>query len=461
MRLNALLIGLTLLTLIFISASTRADFALGMQYYEKGNFEKAYEEFIEAAKHGEYSAQFNLGAMYYRGEHVQKDLTQSYAWFALAAQDNLYKEQSTHTKIFNKLSDEEKNKAEENYQKLLTEFSDEKIRIRLTPELSGSTPFIKKMRSIKKVAPSYPSSMLEMGKSGWVDMYYTVDKHGVTRDHVVYYSPDKAFTTEAIKSVRQWRYEPTLINGKAVSVNGVKSRLTFQIDSKNSKKEEIKKLVEGMKLKAKTGDANDKFAYAYLLDALPSYTSEYDFLENPNEWYLSAANSGSTPASFILGVNTLYGNMCSPDSTKSMGWLIKASSQNSSEAQYTLAIELLSGTRLEKNEDKALYWMQRAANNNQVAQLRYARILATTLNDDKRDGKLAKSYFEKVSDEYLDKQSYYQTAAAVAAENGDFKAAIKWQKKARIDAEKFELPLEEVNAQMAAYKNNKPWREEL
>lgn len=459
MKAKNIFIALALLITTLPTIPAHADFALGMQYYEKGNFERAYEEFIEAAKYGEYSAQFNLAAMYYRGEHVPKDLTQSYAWFALASQDKLYKEQDTHTKIFNKLSDEEKKKAESNYQHLLTEFSDEKIRARLAPEFSRTTNVIKKMRYVKKVGASYPESMLRQGKSGWVDMYYTVDKYGATRDHVVYYSPSKQFSEEAIKTVRQWRYEPTLINGSPISVNGVKSRLMFQLGE--VKESDIKKMVDGMQEKAKTGGADDKFTYAYLLSALHSYTEGYDFLENPNEWYLNAANSGSTAASFLLGVNTLHGNMCTADAAKSMGWLIKAASQNSSEAQYTLALELFSGAQLEKNEEKALYWMQRAATNNQVAQLRYARILATTVNDDKRDGKLAKTYFAKVNDDYLDKQSYYQTAAAIAAENGDFKAAIKWQKKALSDAKKIEFPMEEVNAQMAAYKNKQPWREEL
>lgn len=461
MNKKTIYIILVLLVTGLTTTSAHADFALGMQYYEKGAFEKAYQEFIEAAKNGEYSAQFNLGAMYYRGEHVPKDLTQSYAWFALAAQDKLYKEQATHTKIFSKLSDEEKKKAETNYQNLLTEFSDEAINKALTPEFSNAVPLTKRMRVSKKAVPTYPKSMLSNGMTGWVDMIYTVDKDGTTRDHFVYYSSHKAFTKASINAVRMWRYEPMLINGNPVAVNGIKARLKFDFEALEYDKEVIDKLVLEKQQKATTGDAKDKFDFAYYLEALPSFISTYTPSENPNKWYMDAANAGSSAASFFLGQNILYGNMCSADTVKSQGWLIKAATQNSPDAQYMLALELFSGARLEKNYEKGLYWLQRAAATKEAAQLRYSWIMATHPEQEKRNGTLAKTYFEKVTDEFIDKQTYYQTAAAVAAENGNFKAAIKWQKEALEDAEEFELPMEEVNAQMAAYKNKQPWREEL
>jgi TPR repeat protein len=61
---------LTGLTILLFSAFTRADFELGMSYYETNNFEKAYKEFFEAAQYGDYDAQNNIGVMYYRGEYL-------------------------------------------------------------------------------------------------------------------------------------------------------------------------------------------------------------------------------------------------------------------------------------------------------------------------------------------------------------------------------------------------------
>jgi|GEM_PF-5700812 len=49
-----------------------ADFKLGAQYYEQDNFKKAYDEFILAASYGDYDAQYNLAAMYLRGQYGDK-----------------------------------------------------------------------------------------------------------------------------------------------------------------------------------------------------------------------------------------------------------------------------------------------------------------------------------------------------------------------------------------------------
>jgi TPR repeat protein len=109
-----------------------------------------------------------------------------------------------------------------------------------------------------------------------------------------------------------------------------------------------------------------------------------------------------------------------------MGWLLKAAKAGVTDAQYMLAIESFSGARFEKNEDKGFYWLARAANANKAAKIRYAWILATHPDTKRRNGKLASEYLKGVDKNYLDKQSFYQTQAAVAAENNDFKQAVKW-----------------------------------
>ena len=68
---------------------------------------------------------------------------------------------------------------------------------------------------------------------------------------------------------------------------------------------------------------------------------------------------------------------------------------------------------------------------------------------------------QQVGKDYLDKQSYYQSHAVVAAENGDFTVAVKWQKKAIDDAEDLELPVGLLEQHLASYKSKKPWREEI
>lgn len=448
---------------LLTGASTKsfADFEFGIQYYANKQYDKAYQEFLEAAQYGDYDAQFNLGAMYYRGEHITKDIPTAYAWMALAAQNHNYKEKAVHTKIYEKLNDLEKKSADEKYHELFNLYNDDAITNKLNPIFVSASASVQDERPIKKVLPKYPTDMLREGKSGIVDMLFTVDKDGSTKDHLVYFSTSKSFETAAIDAARKFRYEPLMVNGKIANVNGVKNRFIFEIEGSKYSKAKLKKMIAELKEKAQTGDAKDKLGYAYFLEVVPTWTHDYKPEDNPNEWYVKSANQGSAAASYFLGRNILYGNMCTQNNTQSMGWLLKSAKEGISDAQYMLAIESLSGARFEKNEDKAFYWLKKAAENSKAAKIRYSWILATHPLSEKRNAKLAMDYISSIDDDYYDKQSLYQTRAAVAAENGDFKNAVKWQKKTIEDASDLGLPLDIAQQKLAAYENNKPWREEL
>ena len=201
--------------------------------------------------------------------------------------------------------------------------------------------------------------------------------------------------------------------------------------------------------------------FAYVLETIPSRVPNFELKDNPNEWYISAANQGSSAASYFLGRNILYGDMCTQDTLQSMGWLLKAAKANVTDAQYMLAIESFSGSRFDKNDEKGFYWLKRAASRSSPAKIRHAWILATHPDARFRDGTLAAEELKSVPDNYTDKQSYYQAQAAVAAENNDFKQAVKWQKEALEDAQDLKLPLQVLEQQLANYSAQKPWREEI
>jgi TonB family protein len=450
--------------LCLLASSAKAEFELGLKYYEEKNFEKAYREFNQAAKFGDFSAQYNLGVMYYKGQSVKQDIFTGYAWLALAAQDAEYKERGLHTQIYNAFSADQKNQADRVYQEIFAQFNSATIERNLTPSYSGASPLSSQLRPIKNVYPAYPRSMLRVEKMGWVDVLYTVEKDGTTRDHVVYASTHENFSDSVVSALRKWQYEPATIAGKAVAVHGVKIRFMFILDDAKFDERKIASLLAEKREKAISGDANAQFLYAYYLDVLPSftkYTPKADSEENPNKWYLKAAENGSAISSFFLGKNVLYGNMCAPDANKSTAWLLRAS-KNVVDAQYLLALELLSGSRLQKNEEQALYWLNKAVSGNSTgnsaAKLRLAWILSTHPDQDQRNGPLAQQYVLSVDQNYRDKQTYYETAAAVAAENADFDEAAKWQEKVLDDATSLELPLENIRAQLNAYRSKQPLR---
>lgn len=451
-----------------VSGTAYADFELGMKYYGQANFEKAFREFDQAAKFGDASAQFNLGVMYFRGEFVAQDAVRAYAWLALAAQEAEFKERGLHLNIYKDLSDEQKKSADQLYQELFKQFNTAAIEKNMVPVYAGASAISNRLRSIKNVNPRYPQSMLREGKVGWVDVFFTVTKEGTTRDHVVYYSADDAFSRNVIQAVRQWQYEPMMVAGKAADVHGVKMRFHFKINDTSFDEKKIEKTLFDSKEKAISGDAQAQFFYAYYLEVLPSFTKykpETAKGENANKWYQLAAQNGSAISSFFLGQNVLNGNLCVPDPNKSMAWLLKAAANNIIDAQYLLAQELLSGVRLQKNEDQGMYWLNKAADGNSagnaVAKLRLAWILATHPNKEMRNGILALSHFQTIDEDHKDKQTYYRTAAAIYAENADFDNAEKWQRKALTDAKSLELPLAPLNAELQSYQSKQALRDAL
>lgn len=452
---------ITTLALSLWGSICHADFELGVNYYEAGEFEQAHKEFYQAAQYGDHDAQLNLGAMYYRGEYHPKDPVKAYAWMALAAQNPSISEDALHTKILAKLSATQQTQAKTEYQELFAQYGNAAIEKKLTPVFSGTSLAVKSQRAIKRVPPAYPLSMLQQRASGFVDMTFTIDKHGLTRDHIATYSVSKAFEKAAINALRQFQFEPMTVNGKAVDVNGLRMRFNFSMEGVKYNKHKLDKEIIAMREKAQTGSNSDKFGFAYFLELVPSFASDYPLSENPNEWYTQAAHQGNSAASYFLGRNILYGNMCTQDNHQSMGWLLKAAKAGISDAQYMLAIESFSGARFEKDESKGFYWLARAATVSPSAKLRHAWVLSTHPDSKYRDAKMAREYLTQIDKNYLDRQTYLQTQAAVAAENGDFKQAVKWQQQALKDAKKMQLPNQHLQQQLASYSAKKPWREEI
>ena len=57
---------------------------LGEKFREKGEHEKAFKLFKEAAEYGLDSSQVYLGICYYNSEGVEEDLNKAYYWFKKA-----------------------------------------------------------------------------------------------------------------------------------------------------------------------------------------------------------------------------------------------------------------------------------------------------------------------------------------------------------------------------------------
>ena len=73
-------------------------------------------------------------------------------------------------------------------------------------------------RLINHVAPEYPAAAIASGTQGTVLLGAVISTEGKLLSIQPLNSPDEVLAQAAMAAVRQWRYEPTLLNGKPIEV---------------------------------------------------------------------------------------------------------------------------------------------------------------------------------------------------------------------------------------------------
>lgn len=86
-----------------------------------------------------------------------------------------------------------------------------------------------------RVPPQYPERALQRGIEGRVLIEFTISKSGSVKDaKVVAYEPNTIFNKAALKAVRQWKYNPKIVNGKAVEQPGVRIAIPFKLGNEQT-----------------------------------------------------------------------------------------------------------------------------------------------------------------------------------------------------------------------------------
>lgn len=84
---------------------------------------------------------------------------------------------------------------------------------------------------IVKVQATYPRRALQRGIEGYVVVEFTVTKQGTVRDPVVVEAqPQGIFENSALDAVLKFKYKPRVIDGDPVEVEGVRNRMTFEMN---------------------------------------------------------------------------------------------------------------------------------------------------------------------------------------------------------------------------------------
>ncbi|WKE66006.1 energy transducer TonB [Gallaecimonas kandeliae] len=84
-----------------------------------------------------------------------------------------------------------------------------------------------------RMDPRYPIEAARDGKEGWVKLRFTVTAAGtVDQVQVLDAEPKRLFDKAAVDALRKWRYQPKVVDGKAIAQPDQEVVLAFKLDKK-------------------------------------------------------------------------------------------------------------------------------------------------------------------------------------------------------------------------------------
>jgi TonB family protein len=428
--------------LLVMTPVSYANFTEAMRLYKANEFEKAHVMFKRMAEMGYFPAQFNLGVMYNEGQYVAKDPIQGYAWVKLAEGRAASIDESI-TSLYAGFSDAEKKAADAAAEELAVLYGADRLLARLMPKPLADEDCVPASVPVSKAQPKYPGSALTRGIFGSVIVVFDVDELGRTRNPSVLIGPE-VFHKTSLEAVDKFKYEPNKPS------RGVMNRIVYEIRGAN--KAYIQRQVDDFKKVADDGSAAAKFVYAVNVSYIDHFRPEHQVL---NQYLVDAAQRGLREAQFMIGRNLLRGQGCEVDVDKGLAWLQQSAQLDYAPAQFLLANETANDPL---KQDSSMIWLQNAADSKHYpSMLQLAWIYATSSDVGIRNPALALELAAEVESEYSDKITGWDTLAAAYAANGNFKKAIRFQKKALKLAKKRAWSIPGLQDRFDSYQHGIAW----
>ena len=102
------------------------------------------------------------------------------------------------------------------------------------PSLTAQATVDKTATPLVRIEPKYPPAAARDGINGWVQLRFNIQPDGRVSDIAVLAAePRRVFDQEAIRALRNWKYQPKLENGRAVMQSDLVVQLDFQLDSQD------------------------------------------------------------------------------------------------------------------------------------------------------------------------------------------------------------------------------------
>jgi TPR repeat protein len=210
----------------------------------------------------------------------------------------------------------------------------------------------------------------------------------------------------------------------------------------------------------KVAAAGDPYAQLLMAQTYQRFRQPAPDDAKASQWYARAAAGGLAEAQYRLAL--LYLALQADDRTaRALEWLLRAANQQHPDANTLLGSYYQSGTYVPKNHKRAAAYYEAAmAAGNEMARNNLAWLLATSPRASLRDGVRAVELSEPIA-VLTDDWEYLDTLAAAWAEQGDFAAAVRTQKRAlQLAAGSTDtITLQQMQQRLALFLQNQPYRE--
>ena len=287
--------------------SSEAQFNLGAMYVKgqgvKQDFTQAVYWYLKAAEQGDAGAQFSLGAMYTKGLGVKRDQTEAFNWYRKAAEQGHAGAQFNLGLMYEKGQGVEQDYAQ---------------------------------------AVNWYRKAAEQGNAGAQCNFGVMYAKGlgVKRDQ-----------TEAFN----W-YHKAAEQGDTVA----QSNLGVMYQYGLSVKQDVAQAVNWYRQAAEQGHADAQCNLGTMYEEGQGVKQDYAQAVN---WYRKAAEQGDANAQCNLGTMYAKGRGVKQDQTEAFKWYRKAAEQGHAGAQFQMGKMYAKGKGVEANDVEAFNWYLKAANN--------------------------------------------------------------------------------------------------
>lgn len=463
-------VALLVLAMAVDALPAHADLYAASRDYKKGEYARAFHEFLALARLGQPLAQFDVAYMYAQGQGTRQSAIHAYAWAKLAAQNGQARAVTLARQLRPTLALAPGSRRVARW--ITAPYTPAALARRLLPQSHLSPAArrayrakIRACRPVRTYKPDFPLQAKWNGEQWGLIETFTVFPDGTARlPHVLFQLPVSAqhrqFDALARESVLRSRFARRPAGSAPVTCSLAYRFVMWGLRA--SDYPGLESYLYRVKRDAQAGDPNSELNYGLLLmGGLPQLHMDRHAALS---WFVKAAQAGLPLAQFETGAGLLmgvglagWGNTW--DTAKGLRWLHLAVAQREPHAEVLLAEWQLRGKPSLATVRQAVQWLsEAAAQGNRFARLYLAALLAASPQPAIRDPQRA-LLLEKQADEDslgVDPTGVEIRAAALAAA-GHFMRAVKDERRAIERARRLRWNLAPLQQRLARYQAHQSW----